>query len=416
MEVALLDQRRRSVERQEIRDSQQLVDGMLHLRGVITSSHWELLAFVREFDLCQAWAQDGCRDMGQWLAGHFGIAVSQGRRWTQAAHALESLPATSRCLREGSLSLDKVCQLTRFATAETEHALVEWAQRASLNAIRRKADLAQAPADTEEVRAAQEARFVRWWGCDDVGSIFLEALLPADQGATVTKALGRMAEQLAEDPDGADTIEQRRADALWALASNHIAADADAARATVVISTELDSVISGDAVGEVEGYGVMHPETVRRIWCDSRVQLIVRDGRGLPLHICPATATIPHHLRREMMRRDGGCTFPGCGTRAFTDGHHVWPREFGGPTSLGNLTCLCHFHHKLVHESAWRVQLDRDGRADWYRPDGSPYSPGQSRAAPEPEPIPVGLSFRELEAWAKGELTELPEGTEFITT
>lgn len=388
---------------------------MAHLHGVISSTHWELLRFVREFDARGSWRQDGCRDMGQWLAGHFGIAVSQGRRWTQAAHALDRLPLISRALREGTLSLDKVCHLARFATADTEASLIKWAKTASLNAIRRKAELAERPPDSEELRAARDARFVRWWACDEVGSIFLEALLPADQGATVTKALRRVAEQMAEDPDGAATHDQRCADALFALASTHISSDADAARATIVVSTELDALVSGDRLCEVEGYGVMHPETVKRIWCDSRVQLVVRDGRGLPLHIAPATRSIPGYMRREMLRRDGGCTFPGCGTRAFVDGHHVWPREFGGPTALWNLTTACHFHHNLAHEGGWRVQLDRDQRAEWYRPDGTRYEPGQPRPAPEPEPIPIGLTFEELEAWAKGELEALPEGTEFVT-
>ncbi|MDP9069441.1 MAG: HNH endonuclease [Actinomycetota bacterium] len=385
---------------------------MAHLHGVISSTHWELLRFVRDFDSRELWHEDGCRDMGQWLAGHFGMSVSQGRRWTDTAHALEKLPALARALQEATLCLDKVCHLARFATPETEVMLIKWAKRTSLNAVRRKAELSERAPEVEDVRAAHEARSVTWWTCDHIGSIYLHALLPAEQGATVTKALTRVAERLAEDPDGATTMEQRCADALFALASQHIAADADAARATVVISTELSALVSGDKLGEVEGYGVIHPETVRRIWCDSRVQMVVRDERGLPLHITPATRTIPGHMRREMLRRDGGCTFPGCGTRAFVDGHHVWPRELGGPHTLGNLTCLCHFHHKLVHEGGWRVQLDRDQRAEWYRPDGTRYEPGQPRPEPEPEPVPLGLTWDELEAWGKGELDELPANTD----
>ena len=360
------------------------MDGIGHLHAVISYTQRDLLRFIREFDAREAWRSDGCRDMGQWLAGHLGISVSAGRRWTHAAHALEHLPLVSRALEEGTLSLDKVVQLARFVTSDSEAEMISWARRVSVNAIRRKADLSQRPPDLDEVNAADEARFVRWWSCDDVGSIFIEALLPAHEGAVVTKALRRVGEQLAHgshDPEGGATIEQRHADALFALASNHIASDADADRATVVISADLAALVGGGRLGEVEGGGVIHPETLARICCDSRVQMVTRGEGGLPLSIGDTSRSIPGYMRREMLRRDGGCTFPGCGTRAFVDGHHVVPFPLG-PTALHNLTTACHSHHKLAHEGRWRVQLDRFQRAEWYRPDGSRYDPGNSRAGP----------------------------------
>lgn len=356
---------------------QQLVDGIGHLHAVISATQWELLDFIREFDSREAWRSDGCRDMGQWLAGHLGISVSQGRRWTHAAHALVSLPKLSAALRNGELSLDKVVQLARFATPDDEVALIKWARRSSLNAVRRKADLAQRPPADDEVKAAHEARFVSWWNCDDVGSIYLEALLPAHEGAVVTRALRRIADQMAEDPDGADTNEQRCADALYALASQRLANDPDADRATVVVSAELSALVDGDRLAEIEGVGNLHPATLGRICCDSRIQIVTRDPRGLALDIGRASRTIPGYMRREMLQRDGGCTFPGCGTKAFVDGHHVWPWEWGGRTALANLTTVCHFHHKLLHEGGWRVQLDRDQRAEWYRPDRTRYDPAR---------------------------------------
>ena len=385
---------------------EQLVDGIGHLHAVISATQWELLDFVREFDAREAWSADGCRDMGQWLAGHLGISVSQGRRWTHAAHALESLPNLSAALRTGQLSLDKVVQLARFATPDDEVALIKWATRTSLNAVRRKAELAERPPERDEVKAAHEARFVSWWNCDDVGSIFIEGLLPAHEGAVVTKALRRIADRMADDPDGADTNDRRCADALYALASQELASDADADRATVVVSTELAALVERDRLAEVEDGSVLHPDTLSRICCDSRIQFVIRDSRGLPLDIGRTSRTIPGYMRREMLQRDGGCTFPGCGTRAFVDGHHVWPWEWGGRTALENLITVCHFHHKLVHESGWRVQLDGDQRAEWFRPDASRYDPAEPRPAPEPEAVPLGLNWDELEAWGRGELEE----------
>lgn len=392
---------------------EQLVDGIGHLHRLISATQAELLEFAREFDGREAWRSDGCRDMGQWLAGHLGISVSQGRRWTHAAHALPRLPWLARALAEGTLSLDKVVHLARFATPENEAELIKWARRTSLNAVRRKAELSERPPDKDEVAAAHQSRFVSWWTCDDVGSIFLEGLLPAHEGAVVTKALRRIADRMAEDPDGADTNPQRCADALFALASQQLAEDPDADRATVVVSADLQALVDGDRLSEIDDTGSLHPATLQRLCCDSRFQFVIRDHRGLPLDIGRASRNIPGYLRRELLRRDGGCTFPGCGTRAFIDVHHVWPWEWGGCTAPENLTMVCHFHHTLVHEAGWRVQLDRDQRAEWYRPDRSRYEPGRPRPEPPPEPVPLGLTWDELEAWGKGELTEMPPGTEF---
>jgi Domain of unknown function (DUF222) len=75
----------------------------------------------------EVWRADGCRDMAQWLAGRLGISNWAARRWVAAADALERLPRISDALADGVLSVDKVVELTRFATPDTEKDLVAWA-------------------------------------------------------------------------------------------------------------------------------------------------------------------------------------------------------------------------------------------------------------------------------------------------
>jgi hypothetical protein len=69
--------------------------------------------------------------------------------------------------------------------------------------------------------------------------------------------------------------------------------------------------------------------------------------------------------------------------RRFVHAHHVvwWSR--GGRTDLDNLTLVCSFHHKMVHEYGWAVRL-RCGVTPRYRPDGT-----QHRARPSPPREPV---------------------------
>jgi hypothetical protein len=70
-------------------------------------------------------------------------------------------------------------------------------------------------------------------------------------------------------------------------------------------------------------------------------------------------------------RRDGGCRFPGCSARAFTNIHHLQHRAKGGNNDLRNLLELCWHHHRLVHEGGWNVRLDDRGEVLAIRPNGN---------------------------------------------
>jgi hypothetical protein len=50
-------------------------------------------------------------------------------------HSLEHLPAIAESLAAGELSIDKVVELTRFATPDDEWCLIAWAKRVSCGAI-----------------------------------------------------------------------------------------------------------------------------------------------------------------------------------------------------------------------------------------------------------------------------------------
>src|SRR5712672_4635687 len=56
--------------------------------------------------------------------------------------------------------------------------------------------------------------------------------------------------------------------------------------------------------------------------------------------------------------------------KRYTHGHHVEHWANGGETKLGNLITLCYFHHRLVHEGGWNVQVLDDGAFRFLKPDG----------------------------------------------
>ncbi len=253
-------------------------------------------------------------------------------------------------------------------------------QGVSAACIRRKGDLASSPS-IEEVKEAENSRSVTWWWHADESRFGLLADLPAAEGAVVAKALSRLGDSLPmmpgeEDPYYAD---RRRADALVALCSTRISAEADPDRATVVVHASLEGLSSGGSGCEIEDGPVIYPETARRLLCDGRVQTVIEDEGRNPVRLGRMRREPPAWMIRQLKYRDIECRFPGCGTRRFTQAHHIRWREHGGPTDLENLLLVCTFHHRLVHEHGWGVRREADGAVRWFRPGGSPY-----RAGPAP--------------------------------
>ena len=343
----------------------------------VCSAQRDLFTRIAEADRRKAWRNSGARDMAHFVRMRCGISDWKARRWIAAAHALEDLPRLSQAFSAGDLSIDKVVELARFASAETEGDLIRWAQRVSSGAIRRKGDLAMSQS-LQEAKDAERTRRLSWWYFDDGRRFGLEAELPAADGAVVAKALERLAETLPAMPAEEDACfaEARRADALVALCSARIAEDPDPDRATVVVHAQLDGVISGRGGCELEGGPVIHPETARRLLCQARVQTVIEDGAGQPVGLGRMSREPSAWMMRQLRYRDLECRFPGCGARRFTQAHHILWWEHGGRTDLGNLLLVCTFHHKLVHEYEWAVRRETDGSARWSRPDGTPYSAG----------------------------------------
>jgi hypothetical protein len=384
----------------------------LHRR--IAAAHIELIQLIATMDERRSWMDDGARDIAHWLSMRYDISWWKARRWVESSRRLAQLPRIADALASGRLGIDKVVELTRFATPRDERDLIAWARKVNVSAVRERADLA-CRRQIEETQEAERVRSVRWWFDNDQSHFGLRADLSAADGAVVAKAIDRLAASLAEAPgngpgantdsagsdldssstgeafhlpdpwEPADAIEARRADAVVGLCSARIAADPDPDRATVVVHASLDSLANLTGGARIEGGAVIHAETARRLMCDARVETVIEDANGLVLGVGRASREPSAWAVRHIRHRDRGCTFPGCGTRAFTNAHHIVWWSKGGSTDLDNLTLVCSFHHKLVHEHRWKIRREPDGALEWLRPDGTRY-----RAGPAPPVELVG--------------------------
>jgi hypothetical protein len=345
----------------------------------------ELLRFIAQVDERDIWLEWGARNTAHWFSMRLGISWWKAQRLIVAAKALGHLPRISDALVSGRLSLDKVTELARFATPENEQKLIGWAEKVSGAAIRHKGDL-EARRQLEEDIEAEKSRSVDWWYSDE-GHFSLQADLPAAQGATIVRALERMAESIPAMPGekGGSSAPERRADALVALCSARIASDPDPDRATVIVHAQLEGLSANTGGCEVEDGPVLHPESVRRLLCNARMQTVVEDSGGNVVGLGRMHREPSAWMQRQVRYRDRECRFPGCGARRFTQAHHLRFWSHGGRTELENLLLICSFHHKLVHELGWKVTRARDGTVRWFRPSGAEYRAGPSPGRRMPE-------------------------------
>lgn len=355
------------------------------------------LRAIATYDRSGRWKADDYRDMAHWLCARYGWRSWVAKRRVHAAHALEKLPRLSLALETGELCEDKVLELARFATPETEKKLIKWAKRVTFGSVRGKADLECAP-PVEEIQEIDRARKVEWWWSDGGTRFGLMADLPAAEGAQVAAVLDRLAGKIPSLPTDLetggfyfgdltreDTVGVRRADALVMLCAGWRGTAKDK-MATIHVNVDLQRILDQDGNAAIEGGGVLHPDVLDMLLCDSKIQTILKEGAEI-IGIGHTQHDPPDRLRRQVVLRDECCTFPGCGMKCFADVHHIirWPE---GPTNLDNLTLVCFFHHKLIHLFGWKVALNEEGVAEWHRPDGRRFEPvrGRSNEAPEKPP------------------------------
>ena len=346
------------------------------------------LEAIVELDVPVVWETDGARTFAHWLSGRLGISHWAASRLINAAHSLPFLPQVDRAFQGCRLSIDKVIELTRFATPENEERLIKWAERVSPACIRRKADV-ESRRSLEDAVEPDKARWLNYSWFDEGRRMGLEGEFPADQGAVIAKALDRLADAMpdiidedAEDPvPRHESLAERRADAIFSMASATIAVDQNPDLATVVVHADLGTLADEDASCEFEHGPVIHSETARRLSCDCRLEVVLHNERGETAGVGRKSRTVPPWMARQLRKRDFGCTFPGCSSKRFLHAHHIEHWSRGGPTDLDNLVLVCTFHHKLVHEYGWNVELGLPGIAHWYRPSGVEYLP--NRAPPQ---------------------------------
>lgn len=352
----------------------------------------ERLRAILECDRHDLWRNQGARDHAEFLAGRYGFSKFRARRLIGAAYSLEHLPLTSHALETGVLPIDKVVELTRFATPAMERKLIGWAKRVTPGAVRARADEETRPS-LSDVQADETERSLSWIRHESGYKI--EAGLTHVDGDAFIAAIDNLARELPDLPIGDNmhvdpnrSLEQRRADALVLLCSQGNGGAKSAARPTVVVHAPLEAMTTArkNAISHVGT--VLHPTTAQRLACEGHIDVVLYDHDRV-VDMGRSSREPSPQLRRQVLKRDSNtCQYPGCGQKVFLKIHHTDPWVPRGETNLDKLVTLCHTHHKLVHEQGWSVMLV-DGMPKWFTPSGREFEIGPAPppdAGPPPEP------------------------------
>ena len=359
-----------------------LGDELVDMRSAIDRLECVFAHTLRRFDRSREYSSAGAVSTIAWLRWKCHLSTGAASARMAIARTIEHLPQTEAAFARGDLGVQHVTHVARTAeqigcdaVREHEGILLNAAKYLDPNRFslvtRHLRHCADPDGALDDANDAHEVRRLHLSHTID-GVYVVDGLLDSEGGAMLQSALNALSAPLPRDERSAA---QRRADALVEVCRRQLdAGDLPAAggqRPHLTLTASIDTLRGepGHPPADVQ-WGLPVPgETARRIACDAAAAMVVLDAQGAPIGAGRSTRVIPPALRRALVVRDGGCTFPGCDRPPdWTDAHHLEHWADGGPTDLANLTLLCRRHHRMVHEEGWRLARG-DGRMIAIPPD-----------------------------------------------
>jgi hypothetical protein len=346
----------------------------------MNADSYRMLVLVREFDDRFGWKKWSFKSCAEWLAWRASITLSTAREKVRTAHALRTLPAIAAAFARGRLSYSKARALTRVAHLHDEGLLLKHALDATVPQVEERCRQIRnvTRESAHDARRAWERRSLTVWRDEARGTMRLTIEVPIEEGELTIRALdsavaaGEVTTDL--NPDAiaeskGTAWRAQQADAFVAVMRSYLGgADREGGSTAdhyqVVVHADAKSLTGG--IGRAD----LPIDTVKRLLCDCSMVLVSDDLDGNPLDVGRKQRTVSTPLKRALFARDRGCTFPGCNRKRYLDGHHLQHWVDGGETNAGNMTLLCTYHHRLLHEGAFTVAKVADGSLRFVTADG----------------------------------------------
>jgi hypothetical protein len=205
------------------------------------------------------------------------------------------------------------------------------------------------------------------------GTLKITVELPVEEGELIAKAIecAVAAGEVASGPEhGEPSWNAQQADALAAVAKAYLTGESAAPGSGAADPYLVVVHVDAKALHGGAGRSDLALETVKRLTCDGSLLTVVEDEDGTPLDVGRKKRVVSTALRRALWSRDRGCTFPGCRNRRYVHAHHIRHWANGGETTADNLSLLCTYHHRLLHEGSFAMRRDEAGKPYFERPDG----------------------------------------------
>ena len=354
-------------------DGVELERRVASLCGLLHSVTAELVSAIAEVLRTGAWEGAGIRSPEHWVAWRCGVSAGRARRLVAAARRLAELPATREAFEAGRLSEDQVAVVVRHAPASADASVAEMAVEATVPQLQRVLSSYRFEADGPEPARVEPERREVTFGPGDDGSWRLRAVLPADEGSLVERALEEARDRL---------FRERETPVCWADALLEMAGGQSPERVQVLLHVDADTP-ARDAHLHL---GPAVPAGVRRyLSCDSTVRYVLHDD-ATPVSFGRARRTVPGPVRRLVEERDRGCVVPGCSQRRWLHVHHLVHHEDGGETVPSNLVCLCPFHHRQHHRGMLAIDGHPERLVFRDPATGRVLRPGPAHAPPAARP------------------------------
>jgi len=365
---------------------------------------WELqgtlLALaLRRIETSGTFGADGSVSMKAWLREHArmtdqgaGELLATGRFLDNNAAFAES--ALTGHLSGGQVSLAKRLGKPRYKQllAEQQHELVDTLAALdiadTLAAVAHWKDKADALLDEGEPPIEEPCELTLARTLDNR----LRGHLSFHDAAATELEKALQNAQSWEGKDDTRTVAERQGDALYDIAAffngNHDGDGTPRHLPHVTISADITTIITDTPEATNDDTGrPMSPACTATYLCDCKIHVILRDADGTPQNFGDTTYSVPRSLFRQVAARDGGCRFPGCNRPVrWTDAHHIWHWEHGGPTDYDNLLLLCRRHHTYVHSQFLEVKLLPNATAHFTWTDGRERTSQPRGAPPTPPP------------------------------
>jgi hypothetical protein len=372
----------------------------------MTAAQGRFLVRLGEVARRHSFLDEGATSAQTWAVERFGVGAATARAYVHVGEKLLEVPHLLGALCAGEVSLDKIRAVVDVATPATEGELCE---QARVCGVRELADIARMTAERQcrqpPARSEHDRRYLR---CNDTFRT-VTIQLPAESYAETKACLEARARAIPSDDEvspgdevssegavgsegqasakgetparGQRPWDQRLCDAfmdlMGAAARGSSSGGAPGSAFFVVAHVPLQALVedAGDdaltgLAGELEHDGLISTEVVRRIACDATIAVALDDDVGHTMYEGRARRFPTGAQRREVMRRDRRCRFPGCSAVTFTHVHHIVAWKPGGRSDLDNLALLCRHHHGVVHRKGWTMTGNANEELTFLGPRG----------------------------------------------